>query len=161
MKKNGLIRMALLLMLIMSVALFICACGGGSSSSDSGNTDSGSSEDDITLEQYFQDHPEDLDDIKEGVTEDEEMQEALQYMDFDVYAKGNTLYYDYTFKDTYPEDQIESISEQLMEGMDGMQESMTEKIPSIENGYGVKGITVHMTYINGDGKVLAERDFTE
>ena len=113
------------------------------------------------LEEYFEENPQDLQDIIDGAKNDEEMQEALEYMDFDVYAEGNTLYYDYQFKETFDEDKAAQAAEALADSMDENEAIMVSKIDPIETGFGVKDITVHMMYRNGDGTVLAERDYTK
>ena len=81
MKKITLIRLALVMALILSVSAFMCSCGGGSES-ESADEPEGSGE--LTLEEYFEENPQDLQDIIDGAKNDEEMQEALEYMDFDV-----------------------------------------------------------------------------
>ena len=159
MKKNVFIKLALVMALILSVSVFMCSCGGGSESEPAEEKPAES--DEMTLEKYFAEHPEDLQDIKDGVTEDEDMQESLQYIDFDVYAKGNTMYYDYQFKETLDEDKAAELGESLKTTLDDMEESMVSKIDPIESGFGVEDITIHMMYRNGDGTVLAERDYTK
>ena len=158
MKKITLIRLALVMALMLSVSAFMCSCGGGSES-ESADEPEGSGE--LTLEEYFEENPQDLQDIIDGAKNDEDMQEALEYMDFDVYAEGNTLYYDYQFKETFDEDKAAQAAEALADSMDENEAIMVSKIDPIETGFGVKDITVHMIYRNGDGTVLAERDYTK
>lgn len=164
MKKFGLIKLTLVLMLILAVAVSMCSCGGKKESKEENGGEKEAVEEkaeEKTLEQYFEENPQDLQDIKDGVKEDESMKQALELMDFDVYAKGNTLYYDYQFKETYGDAQIEQMKQPLADSLDGLEESLTSNIGLIETGFGVKDVTLHIFYKNGDGSVIAERDYTK
>lgn len=164
MKKISLIRLALVLMLALAIAVTMCSCGGKKESKEENTGEKEAVEEKVeekTLEQYFEENPQDLQDIKDGVLEDESMKQALEVLDFDVYAKGNTLYYDYQFKDTYAEAQAEQMKEPLAQSLDEMGDSISSTIGLIESGFGVKDVTIHIFYKNGDGSVLAEKDFTK
>lgn len=164
MKKISLIRLALVLMLALAIAVTMCSCGGKKESKEENAGEKEAVEEKVeekTLEQYFEENPQDLQDIKDGVLEDESMKQALEVLDFDVYAKGNTLYYDYQFKDTYAEAQAEQMKEPLAQSLDEMGDSISSTIGLIESGFGVKDVTIHIFYKNGDGSVLAEKDFTK
>ena len=168
MKKINLVKLLLLLVLIVSIAVSMCSCGGKKESSKNEATggneaaeEAGETAEEMTLEQYFAENPQDLQDIKDSVNEDENMQEALKYMDFDVYAEDNTLYYDYQFKETYPEAQTDTMKDSLADTLDGMDSSISSTIGLIESGFKVSDVTIHITYKNGDGSVLAEKDYTK
>lgn len=167
MKKN-LLKLVLIFALILSVAAFMCACGGGSDDAD----DEGSKEttteeaapeeeEEMTLEKYFEENPDELKEIKDNVLADEENQEALELMDFDVYAEGNDLCYIYTFKNTYTKDQVDAMKDQFETSLDGIEAEMVSKISTIEAGFGVSPVTIHIEYLNGDGELISERDFKE
>ena len=97
MKKISLTRLALVLMLVLAIAVTMCSGGGKKESKEEAAGEKEAVEEtkeEKTLEQYFEENPQDLQDIKDGVKEDESMKQALEIMDFDVYAKDNTLYYD-------------------------------------------------------------------
>ncbi len=158
MKRNTLIRLALVFALILSISAFMCSCGGGEESSEPEEPEKTA---DLTLQQYFEENPDELQQIKDEVAEDEDMQETLKHIDFDVYAKDNTLYYDYTFKETFSQDKVDALTDSLEETLESMEDSMVSRIEPIEQGFGVNGIVIHMMYRNGDGTVLAERDYTK
>lgn len=106
----------------------------------------------FTLEDYFNEHPDELEDIKKSVNEDESYNEVV---DIDVDVKDNTLSYIYTFKQTFSDEQIESFKPDLQESMEGeVTDQMKEKIGDIEKGYGVKGVKMYMEYRNGDGSKI-------
>ena len=164
MKKISLIRLALVLMLALAIAVTMCSCGGKKESKEENSGEKEAVEEKVeekTLEQYFEENPQDLQDIKDGVKKDESMKQALEIMDFDVYAKDNTLYYDYQFKETYGDAQLEQMKQPLADSLDSLEESLTSNIGLIETGFGVKDITIHIFYKNGDGSVIAEKDFTK
>ena len=155
------ITIAVIIVLALSLAV---SCGGKKESKEENTGGKEAVEEKVeekTLEQYFEENPQDLQDIKDGVLEDESMKQALEVLDFDVYAKGNTLYYDYQFKDTYAEAQAEQMKEPLAQSLDEMGDSISSTIGLIESGFGVKDVTIHIFYKNGDGSVLAEKDFTK
>ena len=164
MKKISLIRLALVLMLALAIAVTMCSCGKKKESKEENAGEKEVVEETVeekTLEKYFEDNPQDLQDIKDGVLEDESMKQALEVLDFDVYAKGNTLYYDYQFKDTYAEAQAEQMKDPLAQSLDEMGDSISSTIGLIESGFGVEDVTIHIFYKNGDGSILAEKDFTK
>lgn len=164
MKKTSLTRLALVLMLVLAIAVTMCSCGKKKESKEENAGEKEVVEETVeekTLEKYFEDNPQDLQDIKDGVLEDESMKQALELLDFDVYAKENTLYYDYQFKETYAEAQAEQMKEPLTQSLDEMEDSISSTIGLIESGFGVEDVTIHIFYKNGDGSILAEKDFTK
>lgn len=161
MKKNRIFALALVMLLIVSTAVLACSCGskGSSSSSDVKEKDVEAKK--PTLEEYFTNNPKELKKIKEKVTKDENMEGILKIVDFDVYAKENTMTYSYKFKETYDDEKVAKMKEQLDKSLEDMGADMPEKIKSIEKGYGVGDVTIRMEYLNGDGSVIAEKEYTK
>lgn len=114
-----------------------------------------------SLEAYFKAHPKDLQDIKDGVNESEEAQAMLKQFDVDIYAKGNTLYYDYTFKQQLEQDQIDKLKEPLEQSFDSLEGSMSTMISSVKDNLGIPGSHMHVVYRNNDGEILGEREYTK
>lgn len=169
MKKNNYLRILLVICLIASLAVFMCSCGSKGGKSEKAETGTETEEkaeektekEEKTLESHFKEHPEELDEIKQTVLEDEDMKQALEILDFDVYAKGNTLYYEYQFKETYSDENVKAMQAKMPDTFDGLEEDMTSRLSLIEAGYGVEDVTIHIAYKNGDGSVIGERDYTK
>ena len=105
-----------------------------------------------TVESYFKEHPDEVEQMKKNINSDESLNTMV---DVDLKAKGNTLSYIYTFKETYSDEQIEKFKPDLKKSMEGeVAEEMKKKIPQIEEGFGVKGVKLYMEYRNGDGKKI-------
>ena len=111
-----------------------------------------SEEAEATLESYFKEHPDEVEDMKKNINSDESLNKMV---DVDLKAEGNTLCYIYTFKETYSEDQIAQLKPDLKESMEGeVADDMKTRIPDIEKGFGVTGVKIYMEYRNGDGKKI-------
>jgi len=105
-----------------------------------------------TVESYFKEHPDEVEQMKKNINSDESLNTVV---DVDLKAKGNTLSYIYTFKETYSDEQIEQFRPDLKKSMEGeVADKMKKKIPEIEEGFGVKGVKLCMEYRNGDGKKI-------
>ncbi|MBR2390403.1 MAG: DUF4854 domain-containing protein, partial [Mogibacterium sp.] len=75
--------------------------------------------------------------------------------ELDVTAEGNTLSYIYTFKETYPEENLEAFRADLKESMEGeIADDMSQRVPLMEKEFGVKGLKIYMEYRYGDGSVI-------
>lgn len=106
----------------------------------------------MTVEKYFSEHPDVPEDIKKSFNEDEDYKGVAE---LDVTAKGNTLNYIYTFKETYTSEQVEALKPDLKESMDGeIAEDMKPRISVMESAFGVKGLKIYMEYRNGDGSKI-------
>lgn len=110
------------------------------------------SDSEYTVEKYFSEHPDVLDEIKKSFNEDEDYSGVAE---LDVTAEGNTLSYIYTFKETYPEENLEAFRADLKESMEGeIADDMSQRVPLMEKEFGVKGLKIYMEYRNGDGSVI-------
>jgi len=104
---------------------------------------------DLTLEEYFADHEDELNNIKKSMNEDESYKDLVT---IDLTVKENTLSYIYTFKETYSDEQIEGFKPDLKTSMEGeVKTTMQDKIKEIESQYGISGVKLYMEYRNGDG----------
>lgn len=108
-------------------------------------------QEELTLESYFKDHPDEMDEIRQSLKNDETYKDIV---DIDVDVEGNTLKYIYTFKQTYSDDQVESMKPDLEESIEQAGEKMGDQIKNVEKGYGVKGVKMYMEFRNGDGKKI-------
>lgn len=168
MGKNNRLRALITICLVTVLVFSMCSCGGKKNSGGAEKagakteteTETDARDADVTLEGYFTAHPEELDDIREGVSEDESMQNTLKILDFDVYAKDNTLYYEYQFKDTYSASDVETMKSKMPATFDGMKKDMKRRIRIVEAAYGIDGVTIHIIYKNGDGSVIGEREYS-
>jgi len=112
----------------------------------------GTAGDQATLEDYFAENPDELEEMKKSINENESYKDQVT-IDLDV--KGNTLSYIYTFKETYSDEQVEQMGPEFSKSMEGeFKEDMKEKIEIIEKGYGVDGVKMYIEYRNGDGKKI-------
>lgn len=109
-------------------------------------------ESEATVEKFFKEHPDEVEKMKNNINSDESLKDLVVV---DIKAKGNTLSYIYTFKETYSDDKIAQFKPDLKKSMENeVAADMKERIPSIEQGFGVTGIRVYMEYRNGDGKKI-------
>ena len=167
MKKNNYVKVLLLTCLVALLAISLAACGGKKADKDESadqepaQTETQEEPEEKTIEKYFTDHPDELEEIKKTVNESEEMKKALEVLDFDVYAKDNVLVYEYKFKQTYDEAQIEALKPSISDTLDKMEEEMTDRIGTIETGYGVDNVVIHIIYMNGDGTVIGEKEYSK
>lgn len=105
-----------------------------------------------TLESYFNEHPDELEEMEKNINDDESIS---QMVDVALKVEGNTLSYIYTFKETYTKEQIDSFKPDLKESMEGeVTEDMQGRIKTIEEAFGVKGVKIYMEYRNGDGSEI-------
>ena len=111
-----------------------------------------------TLEDYFANHTDELEEMRKNLNEDETYKDQVS-IDLDV--KGNTISYIYTFKETYSDDQIDQIGPELSKSMEGeeLKEDMKGRIKTIEEGYGISGVRMYMEYRNGDGARICDTTF--
>lgn len=152
-------KFVLILALALSVSSFMCACGGNGK--DSSSTEPEEPVQEITLEQYFEEHPDELQGLKDDIQNDNEMRESLKHMDFDIYAKENTFCFEYKFKDTFTGDVSDKLKKTLKGSLRKMKKEQTARIAPLEKAYGIDGIVIHTSYLNGDGTVLAERNYSK
>lgn len=111
-----------------------------------------------TLEQYFADNPDMVKDIKDQVNSNNSMKDTLTV---DIEAEENVMKYIYTFKETYSKDQIEGLKPNLQASLDSddLKANLKDKIKTMEEGFGVSGISIYMEYRNGDGKKICDATF--
>ena len=109
-------------------------------------------EEPITLESYYNEHPDELEEVKENINSDDSLKDLVTV---DVTVKENTLSYIYEFKETYSDEQVESFKPDLKKNMEGeITDQMQEKIAQIEEAFGIEGVKFYMEYRNGDGSKI-------
>ena len=130
----------------------------GEESDQEPETDADQSEESVktaaTIEEYFTEHPDELEKMKNNINSDESSRELVEV---DLEGKGNTLSYIFNFNETYSNEQIEKFKPDLEKSLEGeVAEDMKGRIPAIEESFGIKGIKIHLEYRNGDGTKIAE-----
>ncbi len=158
MKQNTIIRLVLIMVLALSAAVLLCSCNADKKNS---GTQPEEPEPEITLEEYFSEHPDELQDLKDNIQNDEDMRGSLKHIDFDIYAKENSFCFEYKFKDTFTGDVSDKLKKTLKRSLKKMKKAQTARIAPLEKAYGIDGIVIHTSYLNGDGTVLAERNYSK
>lgn len=92
-------------------------------------------------------------DVYNMIQEQKEQSESVGMMKADITVEGNALSYIYTYKETYPADQVSYLKESL-DGYEDTIEGGFEMIKeTLEDESGLD-ITVKVIYNNGDGKEI-------
>lgn len=77
----------------------------------------------------------------------------------DVYAEDDTLVYDYTYKKTYSEEEIEQIKSSLNSQLDENSYAFESLANDLDSKVAVENPKIKIVYHNGDGTVITERTF--
>ena len=115
----------------------------------------------ITIEEYFNEHPDQLEEINKMVAETDEYQSWKDLLDYQVFASGNTLVYGYKYKQTYSQEKIDAAKEQIEENLNSLTDQMLETIDAVEAEYGVKDIDIQIVYFNGDGSLIGYKTYSK
>lgn len=77
----------------------------------------------------------------------------------DIYAEDDTLVYDYTYRQTYSEDQVETIKTNLDAQFEQNSAAYESIAADLETKINVDNPKVKLIYRNGDNTVITERTF--
>lgn len=111
----------------------------------------------MTLENYFNEYPDELEKMKTSFNEDEDYNELAE---LDLEVKENTLSFIYKFKETYPDEQVDQFRTSFKEELEGeTPDDLKAIIEELENAYGVDNIKLYMEYRNGDGTEIWGQTF--
>ena len=117
--------------LLIAMMVFFTGCGGPQ-----------------TLEDYVNDN----DEIKTEI--DSYSQEGMT-----VEIKENVLSYVYQYADTYDESMVEDMAAQFESAMASVSSTFSNIASTLEEETEIDGITVRVTYLNGDGSEIYTQDF--
>ena len=113
----------------------------------------------MTLEEYFNQHPEQLEAINKQVAESDQAKSWIDLLDFEVFANGNTLVYGYKYKQTYSQDQVNAIKGNIESSLDSLNDQMMNTIDVVESEFGLENIEIEIVYFNGDGSLIGNKVF--
>lgn len=104
-----------------------------------------------TVETYLQ--------SEEGKESIESVKESFEdTYDIEIYAKGNDMYYDYTYLTQFDDDTVEILKDTLVSGLEAQASTFETVIETMEEE--VEGeVTLTVIYRNADDTVLAEKTF--
>lgn len=74
-----------------------------------------------------------------------------------VYVDGDTLVYEYTFTQTYDEEQTETLKSKLDAGLEENASTYEEYVSLLKADVDVENPKIKVVYRNGDGTVITER----
>lgn len=107
------------------------------------------------LEQYFQSD----DSIKEEIESiaDENSNSTGKMA---IEAKKNTLYYTFTFTETYESSMVDLLKPSFEEVLEQQASTFTDLIKDLEEETKLTGISIVISYNNGDNTAIASKTFT-
>ena len=76
-----------------------------------------------------------------------------------VKVEGNVLTYEYQYPDTYDESMVEEMKTQFESAMESVSSTFENIGTTLEEETEIDGITVRVTYLNGDGSEIYSQDF--
>ncbi len=118
--------------LLISMMVLFTGCGGGTE----------------TLEDYVNSN----DEIKTEI-------ESYSQDGMTVKVEGNVLTYEYQYPDTYDESMVEEMKTQFESAMESVSSTFENIGTTLEEETEIDGITVRVTYLNGDGSEIYSQDF--
>ncbi|MDD6190233.1 MAG: hypothetical protein PUB75_01415 [Firmicutes bacterium] len=106
-----------------------------------------------SLEAYMTEHPDLVSEIENGLKSGDDGKLAVDY-------SKNCCEITCTYSDTFDETVSKELAAQLEKNSDKYADKCKESIKLIENESGLKGVTISMTFVNGDGTVIWKKEYT-
>ena len=107
-----------------------------------------------SIEEYLE-YPE----TKKALEQVKETLEATDTLTVDCYADGDTLVYEYKYKQEIPDESLDSVKSYLEESMDTLSASMVPTMKELVKYIDVENPKVVLKYLNNDDSVIFEVSF--
>ncbi|MFQ9933897.1 MAG: DUF4854 domain-containing protein [Lachnospiraceae bacterium] len=147
-------------MAMLTMVLSLAACGGDDDSSNNNSSKSDNSSNDKT---YMYDSIEEYVNSEEFQSSLESLMSSLEDsgMKMDITGKDNKLIYTYTYTSiTVDDDSKEAMAEALESGLTEQSSQFTSLAASLSEMIDVKDPVVQVRYIDAEGTVIYEADFS-
>ena len=134
MTRSRITTLALVAVAMFAALVLVVGCGSSSTK---------------TLESYFKSNQSEWNSAVQQIKES-----GGDVLDVDMSVSGNKISQIMTFKQTYSDDQVNTIKANLEAQLDSMKASVAQQITQMEKEVGISGITWFFDYRNGDAKSI-------
>lgn len=100
--------------------------------------------------------------LEEMVNDDKEVKQQIESMavgGLEVAISENTVIYTYTYDQTFDKASLEAIKPEIKKIMSSTDKIFNSLIDQLEEETGIEEVSIKVSYINGDGNPIFEKEY--